>query len=96
MSCLTEILKNLKESSKEAIETLDKFSDFKQYLHIERPIEKELHNLINNVNSIKSKQLILVCGSVGDGKSHLISYLKNKYQSLFNNFELHNDATESF
>ncbi len=95
MSCLTEILKNLKESSKEAIETLDKFSDFKQYLHIERPIEKELHNLINNVNSIKSKQLILVCGSVGDGKSHLISYLKTKYQSLFNNFELHNDATES-
>ena len=42
-----------------------------------------------------SAQLILVCGSVGDGKSHIISYFKNKYPDVMSNFTLHNDATES-
>ncbi|WP_284692644.1 DNA phosphorothioation-dependent restriction protein DptF, partial [Peribacillus frigoritolerans] len=37
-----------------------------------------------------------MCGSVGDGKSHLLAYLKNKYPDLVNKFMIHNDATESF
>ena len=45
--------------------------------------------------SIK-KTLILLCGSAGDGKSHLLSYLRNADSAnLLNGFELYNDATES-
>ncbi|MGL5149238.1 MAG: DNA phosphorothioation-dependent restriction protein DptF, partial [Clostridium sp.] len=40
-------------------------------------------------------QLLLVCGSVGDGKSHIISYFKDKYPDEMGKFNLHNDATES-
>lgn len=94
-NCLINELKKLKESSKESVESLDGFSEFKEYMHVKRPIEEELLNLIRNVNDSQGQQLILVCGSVGDGKSHLISYLKNKNEKLFDSFKLHNDATES-
>ena len=36
-----------------------------------------------------------MCGSVGDGKSHIISYFKNRYPNEMSHFTLHNDATES-
>lgn len=40
----------------------------------------------------------MLCGSVGDGKSHLLAYLKTNYPEFFENgkFNVHNDATESF
>lgn len=38
----------------------------------------------------------MVCGNVGDGKSHLISYLKHHENRYLDGFEIHNDATESF
>lgn len=37
-----------------------------------------------------------MCGSAGDGKSHLLSVLKNSYNNLLDNYYIHNDATESF
>lgn len=93
-----DMLKICKQSSKEAVENLESFSDFKQYMHIQRPVEKELEEYINEAHSSTAAQLILVCGGVGDGKSHILSYLKNKYDFLNdeNIFYLHNDATESF
>lgn len=92
--CLTNVLKTLKESSKEAVENIDKFNTFKEYMHIKRNVQDELIDVIQKCRSTSTKQLILVCGSVGDGKSHLISYLKNKEQIL-DEFYVHNDATES-
>ena len=94
-NCLIDELKKLRESSKEAVESLDAFSDFKEYMHVNRPIEGELLKLVEEVKKSEGQQLILVCGSVGDGKSHLISYLKSKNEELFSHFNLHNDATES-
>ena len=38
----------------------------------------------------------MLSGSVGDGKSHLLSYMKYKHPDLMENFSIHNDATESF
>lgn len=93
--CLIKELSMLKESSKEAIEGLGEFTSFKKYMHIERDVQKELESIIINANKINEAQLILVCGSVGDGKSHIISYFKNKFPDIMNNFTLHNDATES-
>ncbi|KOC36213.1 DNA phosphorothioation-dependent restriction protein DptF, partial [Clostridium botulinum] len=93
--CMIQELNRLKESSKEAVEGLGEFTPFKRYMHIEREAQKELEELIIKSNESNKSQLILVCGSVGDGKSHIISYFKNKYPHIMKNFILHNDATES-
>lgn len=95
--CLVQELSRLKESSKEAVEGLGEFTPFKRYMHIERDAQKGLEELIIKANESNKAQLILVCGSVGDGKSHMISYFNNKkeYSDIMKTFTLHNDATES-
>lgn len=95
MECLVKQLKILKESSKEAVESLEEFSEFKSYLHVKRKIEDHLFDIIKKASEEEEAKLILVCGSVGDGKSHIISYLKNKYPDIMSRFIFHNDATES-
>ncbi|MEW4430365.1 DNA phosphorothioation-dependent restriction protein DptF [Paenibacillus pabuli] len=93
-----DVLKRCKQSSKEAVENLEGFSEFKKYMHVQRPVEKELeHHIIDAIQSNQA-QLILVCGGVGDGKSHILSFLKDKHAFLTDSdrFYLHNDATESF
>lgn len=93
--CLVQELSRLKESSKEAVESLNEFTPFKKYMHIARDAQNGLEELILKANESEKAQLILVCGSVGDGKSHIISYFNNRYPNEMNNFTLHNDATES-
>lgn len=93
--CLVQELSRLKESSKEAVEGLNEFTPFKKYMHIVRDAQNGLEELILKANKAEKAQLILVCGSVGDGKSHIISYFNNKYPDIMKNFILHNDATES-
>ncbi|WP_270474718.1 DNA phosphorothioation-dependent restriction protein DptF [Clostridium cochlearium] len=93
--CLVQELFRLKESSKEAVESLREFTPFKRYMHVEREAQKELENIIFKSYNSKKSQLILICGSVGDGKSHIISYFINNYPDIMRNFTLHNDATES-
>ncbi|MBQ8012210.1 MAG: DNA phosphorothioation-dependent restriction protein DptF, partial [Oscillospiraceae bacterium] len=47
-------------------------------------------------NSTDQKTLVLLCGSAGDGKSHLLSYLRNSDPDcMLNNYKVFNDATES-
>ncbi len=93
--CLVQELSRLKESSKEAVEGLNDFTPFKKYMHIVRTAQEGLEDLIINAEKSDTAQLILVCGSVGDGKSHIISYFNNKMPEIMNEFTLHNDATES-
>lgn len=93
--CLVNILTKLKTSSKEAVEGIENFSHFKDYMHVNRNIETEFENLIEFSNNIDKAQLVLICGSVGDGKSHLISYFNKNKKELINSFDIHNDATES-
>ena len=95
-TCFVEQLKKLKVSSKESVDNLDEFSDFKSYMHIKRDAEDELYHLLMKASESPWPQLVLVCGGVGDGKSHIISYLKHCYPQLISHFDLHNDATESF
>lgn len=91
---LIDELKKLKKSSSESIDNEKSFTSFKSYMHIERPLQIDLEQIIVNAES-NPKALILVCGNVGDGKSHLISYLKNE-KKLLDDFAIHNDATESY
>ncbi|MCF0149308.1 MAG: DNA phosphorothioation-dependent restriction protein DptF [Clostridium sp.] len=95
-TCFLDELKKLKMSSKEAVDNIEDFSEFKQYMHVERVIEKELKGILDDAIRASMGRLILVCGSAGDGKSHLLSYLLNKYPKLNDVIEVHNDATESF
>lgn len=93
--CLIDQLSKLKQSSKEAVDSLGDFTPFKKYMHITRDAQNSLEKLILAADASDSAQLILVCGSVGDGKSHIISYFNNKYSEIMKKFTLHNDATES-
>lgn len=95
-NCLIDELKKLKESSKEAVENITSFSEFKNYMHVKRNVQDELFNIIEKSSKSNTAKLILVCGGVGDGKSHIISYFKNNYPDMMAKFEIHNDATESF
>jgi DNA phosphorothioation-dependent restriction protein DptF len=89
-------LSRLRKLSAESVENTNTFDLFKEYLHVERQVEIELRDLLRNINANQEKCLVLLCGSAGDGKSHLISYLKNSDdEGLLNNFEPYNDATES-
>lgn len=89
-------LSKLRKLSMESVENTSSFDTFKKYLHVLRPVEVELRDLLSKVNAANKKTLILLCGSAGDGKSHLISYLRNAdSEHLLDAFELYNDATES-
>lgn len=94
---LLEELKKLRESSKYAVAqgTYSNLNGFKKYLHIERDVEKKLKNIITKANESEKAQLLLVCGNVGDGKSHILSHLHDELDFLKSRFIIHNDATES-
>ncbi|MBR1685594.1 MAG: DNA phosphorothioation-dependent restriction protein DptF [Clostridia bacterium] len=97
MACefITQLSK-LRKLSAESVDNTKAFDEYKQYLHVERPVEEELRELLRQINVNQRKCLVLLCGSAGDGKSHLISYLKNSDpEGLLADYETYNDATES-
>ena len=91
---LIDKLKIVKKSSNESIDNDKIFTSFKRFMHVERCVQRDLESILQKTRSLK-KALVLVCGNVGDGKSHLISYLKNETHYL-DDFFVHNDATESY
>lgn len=93
MCKLIDCLTKLKKSSIEAVDSSDNFSEFQKYMHVKRDVEEELDTLLKSIKE-EDKVLILLCGSVGDGKSHMLSYFKNE-TNLLNGFTIINDATES-
>lgn len=94
-SLLKEVSR-LKDSAKEAIENANEFSRFKEYMHVDRKIQLDLEEVLQNQSQKKEASLILLCGSVGDGKSHLLAYMNKKYPEIMKEYFIHNDATESF
>lgn len=97
MSCefITQ-LKKLRKSAPESVDDANSLDPFKAYLHVENEVECNLRMLLRLVNGDLAKCLILVCGSAGDGKSHLVAYLKfTDPENLLEGYSLYNDATES-
>lgn len=89
-------LNRLRKSSSDSIDNVEKFDEFKKYMHVTRKAEEDLKNILRAVNNSGRKTLVLLCGSAGDGKSHLLSYLKNfDSENLIENYIVFNDATES-
>lgn len=100
MQCpLVQELSKLRKISSESVSHADfpdSIDDFKQYLHVVRPVEEELINKLRALKENVHKRLFLLCGSAGDGKSHLLAYLKkNDVEQLLSGYTLYNDATES-
>lgn len=89
-------LNRLRKSSSDSIDNTETFDDFKKYMHVTRTAEEDLKAILRNVNTSNKKTLVLLCGSAGDGKSHLLSYLKNSDEDhLIEDYTIYNDATES-
>lgn len=93
---LGPLLETLSMRSKEAVVDSDSFSELKKYMHVERPIQGELESKIQQLFK-KRKGIVFLVGNVGDGKSHLLAYMKDKFASEFHEqqIEIINDATES-
>lgn len=97
MSCeFISELRKLSKLSAEAVQNLDGFAPLKKYMHVPRQTEADFRTLIQEISGVDHKQLVLVCGSAGDGKSHLLSYLKYADEDrILDSWRIINDATES-
>lgn len=96
-SPLYKVLSRLSIASKEMIASGNQdLDDFNLYLHVKKPIENLLMAKIDEALMRDGNQLVLIVGSVGDGKSHLLSYFKRMYPEKMSQFYIHNDATESY
>lgn len=92
----TKELHRLRKSSSDSIDNVERFDEFKKYMHVTRHAEMDLKDILKRVNVAGKKSLVLLCGSAGDGKSHLLSYLKNSdEEKLLEDYLVYNDATES-
>lgn len=93
---LSTVFNRLKKSSSDSIDNTEKFDEFKNYMHVTRAAESDLKGILRLVKDSGKKTLVLLCGSAGDGKSHLLSYLKNADEEhLIDGYKIFNDATES-
>ena len=89
-------LARLRKLSSDSVDSPESFSELNRYMHVTRVVENELKDLLRKVKEKNKKTLILLCGSAGDGKSHLLSFLKNEDpEGLLDGIEVYNDATES-
>lgn len=95
MSCsFISAFRELSNLSCGAVANIDHFSELNKYLHVIRTPEKALRDLLSRIENLPQKRLVLVCGSAGDGKSHLLSYFKNEAH-LLEDYMVYSDATES-
>lgn len=93
-SNFVDMIQFLSATSKESIVNTEEFNKFNRYMHVERNIQNVLEAELEAMK-YKDKALVFLVGSVGDGKSHLISYLNSVRSDLFEDVEIYNDATES-
>ena len=94
-SYLLKILKNLEVGSIESVEN-ENFSELKRYLHVSRSIQKEFIEKAKQIYEKDSSHLIMICGSVGDGKSHLLAYLNDEHPDIYKAFTVKEDGTASY
>lgn len=95
-SYLLNELEKLSDSAQEAVESFESLDRFKKYLHVKRSIQDELVECLKESYESEESQIILLSGSVGDGKSHLLAYINEEHHDMVKKFNIHNDATESF
>ena len=92
---LKTIFLKLRQGSSQAVQNGQSFNDLERYLHVERNVEGYLVKLMKDIDEV-GHGLILLIGSAGDGKSHLMSSIQQDYPALAERFHFYNDATESY
>lgn len=92
VSLLRKQFESLSLRSVEAVQDGVHLSDFDRYMHVKRPIEDKLRKKMQAVDAIGGG-IILLIGSAGDGKSHLISQMKREFN--WSDESYYNDATAS-
>ena len=70
-NCFMSTLARLKESSNDAVVSADFTDPYMIYMHVDRPVQEDFTNVLKKANESNEAELILLCGSVGDGKSHI-------------------------
>lgn len=93
--CFVSTLARLRESSKDAVVSADFSDQYTMYMHVNRPVQDKFISLVEKTYNSDNAELILLCGSVGDGKSHMLSYCNAVYPEMMSKFYIHNDSTAS-
>ncbi len=90
---LKEAFFHLSQRSVDSVQNGMSFTDWDEYMHVDRPIENKVFEKMNEIDAAGGG-IILLVGSAGDGKSHLLSRIRQK--SSWDNNCFYNDATASY
>lgn len=91
---LYQALSALNQCSVESVQSGNGFSEIDRYLHTERPVTEELIDKMIQID-MAGGGIILLVGSAGDGKSHLLSKVKDVEPERWPQESFYNDATAS-
>ena len=91
---LYQIISTLNQCSVESVQSGNGFTDIDRYLHTERPVTDELLEKMIQIDNAGGG-IILLVGSAGDGKSHLLSKVKEIDPERWPLDSFYNDATAS-
>ena len=83
---------HLSQHSVDSVQNGNAFTNWDEYMHVERPIESKLKEKMEEIDNAGGG-IVLLVGSAGDGKSHLISCIKKV--SDWGDGCFYNDATAS-
>ena len=83
---------HLSQHSVDSVQNGKTFTNWDEYMHVERPRESKLKEKMKEIDNAGGG-LVLLVGSAGDGKSHLISCIKK--ESDWGDGCFYNDATAS-
>ena len=91
-SRLKEAFLHLSQHSVDSVQNGKAFTNWDEYMHVDRPIETKLMEKMDEIDKVGGG-IVLLVGSAGDGKSHLISRIKQ--MSDWGDESFYNDATAS-
>ena len=91
---LYHIISTLNQCSVESVQSGNGFTYIDRYLHTERPVTDELLEKMIQIDNAGGG-IILLVGSAGDGKSHLLSKVKEIDPERWPQDSFYNDATAS-
>lgn len=91
-SRLKEAFLHLSQHSVDSVQNGMLFTEWDDYMHVDRPIERKLYEKMDEIDAAGGG-IVLLVGSSGDGKSHLLSRIRQMSDWGDNSF--YNDATAS-
>ena len=89
---LKEAFLHLSQHSVDSVQNGKSFTEWDEYMHVDRPIEDKLYVKMDQIDA-SGGGIVLLVGSAGDGKSHLLSRIRQMSDWGDNSF--YNDATAS-